>query len=448
MDRLNYLLNPMPRLQQFLPVIIKLIAENYDAEGQQLIEERKNKIFWDLSSTPSQQSRLENELTNGGGLNKTALKFQDLLASNSQGWLRSYSENICDLLSKKFNVEINFEDFTKYQQVLRADDQAFSITNMFSDTFFNAGYIDAFSSDMMMLLEDQTVPEFIKDSIKKDQQRVLKFLRLLGINIDHLDANLIDSWINHRGNYKKAFLTEMVKDSTYGREIQKKINEFTGTKNYKRPDQIAPIFLPDDWSGICYRMNVGAKGESLPLITVKVPIARLFNQKSRFIDEVIIHELIHALETKGKRCGIRRNIPFTNEIRTQKLAKKVAGELHALGIFVFDDPKDYAKETEKTSGYDDLFDFVGTFFEDHQNFNDIAIKDQSYSLDWNFGADNYALFEKQLAALYLKIKYFAKHDIPFEQMPLTEEIRQFSELIDKMNEHDKKVNHSYYRLAA
>ena len=63
--------------------------------------------------------------------------------------------------------------------------------SLFTDTNFNNGYIDVFSSKSMNLLYDSSVPKSMKDGIIGDQEEFKKIIDSLGLKIENLTTIML-----------------------------------------------------------------------------------------------------------------------------------------------------------------------------------------------------------------------------------------------------------------
>ena len=134
---------------------------------------------------------------------------------------------------------------------------------------------------------------------------------------------------------------------------------------------------------------------------IKIPIIKLLNKKNISIDKVVIHEMIHSIESSKDKVGLcsdhhdENNI--ANEIKTQLITKKIVENLHSKGVYIYDS-KDVQYD-EKYCNYELLFIFAKIFIKYENIFKYCSINNTPCNLEILFG-ENWKIFSNKLDLYY------------------------------------------------
>jgi len=309
-------------------VIIDILINYYGQEYSEVIRKRLDNVFFDFSSTPEEEYNFlrvhGNQLS---GLSKLLIKLRygeykriqsDLFEANFK-WLIEYAQNKL-LIGNIDKVNVESEKFL----------------SLFTDKNLNGGYIDAFSSASISLLNDPDIAESIKESIINDQKEFMKIADSLGIRLENLSTEDVDDLIEYRKKRQTSYKKDIIQNSLFGKNLFKSLKKRFSFE--LSPEDLSEIaFLENAWAGYI----VDEKGDhTVYHQIIKIPLLHLMNLGIKGLDVGVIHEIIHKIETNGDYVGISihdendtNNI--INEIRTQNLAIKITKELHKLGIYIY-----------------------------------------------------------------------------------------------------------------
>lgn len=402
-------------------VIVNLLINYYGKEYSEVINKRLEKVLFDFSSTPEEDyAFLKKHADQISDINKLLIKLRykqyEKIKSESQKLnLKSLIEYIRTQLSIGNIDKINIESET--------------FLSLFTDKNFNNGYIDAFGSKSINLLNNFSIADSIKESIISDQNEFRRIINSLGIKIETLSIDKVDKLIEHRKKLQTNYKNYVVQKTRFGKNM---FNEIRKKFNIKlTPENLSALaFLENAWSGyIC----VGTENNIVYHQIIKIPLLHLINLGFKGLDVAIIHEIIHKIETCENFVGIsihddENTNNIVNEIRTQILAIKITKELHESGFFIFDNPKDYKIEGEST--YEALLPLTKEFFSVYEEIlSNCAINNTPHKLYEYFG-EYWKEFSEEINNIYYDhMHYYSKtHSIP--NIKFNEKI---SELINNMN---------------
>lgn len=385
--------------------IVDILINYYGQEYSKVIKDRLENVFFDFSSTPEEEyNYLKSHTEQVNDLNKLLIKlrykqYEKIKSESQKSNFKALAEYVVNKLSISNFDNINIESET--------------FLSLFTDKNFNSGYIDAFSSKSINLLNDLSIADSIKESIINDQKEFRKIVDSLGIRLENLSAYNVDKLIEYRKKLQTIYKSNITQKSRFGKNLFKEIRKKFDIE--LTPENLSAIaFLENAWSGY---ISVENENNIAYHQIIKIPLLHLINLGVKGLDVNIIHEIIHKIETNGNYVGIsihddENTNDIVNEIRTQILAIRITKELHQSGIFIYDNPNNYKIEGEST--YEVLFSLTKEFFCEHEElFSNCAINNTPHILYEYFGEYWKEFSEKINNIYYNHMHYFSKtHNIP------------------------------------
>lgn len=413
-------------LNKNMNVIIDILINHYGQEYSDVIRKRLDNVFFDFSSTPEEEYNFlkmhGNQLS---GLSKLLIKLRygefkriqsDLFEANYK-WLIEYAQNKL-LMGNIDKVNVESEKFL----------------SLFTDKNFNGGYIDAFSSASISLLNDLDIAESIKESIINDQKEFMSIADSLGIRLENLSTEDVDDLIEYRKKRQTSYKKDIIQNSLFGKNLFKSLKKRFSFE--LSPEDLSEIaFLENAWAGYIVDEK---EDHTVYHQIIKIPLLHLMNLGIKGLDVGVIHEIIHKIETNGDYVGISihdendtNNI--INEIRTQNLAIKITKELHKLGIYIYDTPNDSI--IERYSNYEALFPLTKEFIDEHEVLiSNCAINNTPHKLDEYFG-ESWKEFSEQINNLYYKNRHYFSAN---QKIPNIYANDNITKLINSMEEFKKE----------
>lgn len=374
--------NVNENFEKYKFLIIDEIIRNYGEEFRYIILERFKHILFDFSSLPTEEYVYCIHHTkdfNNSTINAILKRYDDFSRAEAK-----FKKKYCQLI--KEYIEQNFP------QVKR----------------------------------EEINSEFIFEKILKNE-----------IDLKRI-CNIIGKWENNSSNLlKKAknflefcqeiqiqYRNRIIENSCLGEEIKEAVKK-----------RFHLQLSTNSVRNLLYKTNphafhfYGPNNKTMSACVVKIPVMALLNRNIQSLDVCLIHEIIHQIETFGNSIGIsienkKKTNRIINEIRTQKLAIKIAKKLHHNKIFILDDPKSCRLEND--SKYEKLFPLTGTFIEDYESFfNKCAIRNTpdllelKFSKVWNFYSEllnlvyKNGMYEKELNSEIITICKTAIEDMNF-----------------------------------
>jgi len=253
----------------------------------------------------------------------------------------------------------------------------------------------------MKLLGRETTPLSVKESIIRDQRHLMKIARELDLGLtEPIKSDFIDQLIEFRKQIKTEYEEELGSMVSYGINIYQDFAYIFGFKLQKH--QVSFVAFKD--YGCAGSIAISLESKLHYPRFLRLPIIRMINNEVKSLDVILMHELIHIAESDEHQVGIRNHKEeedvnnIANEVRTQKLAIKLTKELHEEGIFVFDNPKDYAIGGK--SAYEWLFPLSYDFIDEHEKFiSTCAITNNAKRLESKFGV-NWNAYARYLSLLF------------------------------------------------
>lgn len=385
--------------------IIDILINYYGEEYSEIIKKRLENVFFDFSSTPEDDYEF---------LKKNTTQLSDLDRLLIKVRYKQYEK------IKSKSKKLNFKALIKYVKSKflisypnKTDIENEKFLSLFTDKNFNSGYIDAFSSKSINLLNNSNIADSIKQSIINDQEKFRRIANSLGIKLENLSADNVDKLIEYRKKLQTIYQSDIAQKSRFGKNILKEIRkrfDFGLT-----PEDLSDIALSEmAFSGY---IQVESKNDIVYHQFIKIPLLHLMNLGIKGLDVNVIHEIIHKIETNGNHVGIsihddKNTNKIVNEIRTQILAILITRELHQVGVFIYDNPDDYKIEGE--SSYEILFPLTKEFFDTYEELiSNCAINNTPNKLYEYFG-EYWEEFSKEINDIfYSHMHYYSiNHSIP------------------------------------
>lgn len=378
----NDIVNFNKKLEQNKDIIIQALIDYYGFEYSDIIKERFDKIYFDLSSKPeeeyifvcSHEDEISEEIKQS-----IYSKYEEYIESDEKA-REENNKRLINYIEEKLSIKISDMEKISKSHILSA----------FTDYNLNESLIDSYSTESFKILEDPSKSTTIKESIIRDQERLYNTLKLYDIDIKPT-REIADSIIEYRNKLKSIHKIHIVNNSYFIKlmdDIEDKISLRL------QPGPLCDIFLSNNFM----EYTVVANGEYYQI--VKAPLLQHINNHVTSLDVNIIHEIVHGIESNKNRTGIQINEKdgkvnnAINEILTEMSAKKITTKLHDMGIYVFDDPNNC--KIYEQSIYEGLFpiteDFIG---ENDSLFRECSINNNPEKLERTFG-DSWKSFSELL----------------------------------------------------
>ena len=368
------------KLNKYKDIILEELIKYYGIEYTNKIIKRYNKTFFILDSDPINTFKyILNNKQDFKAIDilkyyKTYILYKNLFINNSNKhmlWVEKYINTF--LVDKKINI--------KKEEI--------------QELFLNN--IDAFSTQNENLLSNS--PSIVKDNILKRRNYVIKKMKELNLNIK-LDNKTIDNLIEFIFDSKDYHRIMISKKSDLGKYIKDNLKDLSdySVKNIVFGNDTAfnlVIFYDEFDNTKFYKV-------------LKFPIIEQINKNCNCLDVILIHEIIHCIETNelGNCVGLDNNTEnkVFNEIRTQKLAIEITNILHKKGIFIFDNKNNY--NDKFTASYEYFKDISYSFINNHEDIIKYCAINNDLNLLYDFFGNNFKIYSKYLDQLYENIKSY------------------------------------------
>ena len=161
--------------------IIDILINYYGHEYADIIKKRLDNVFFDFSSTPEEDYNFSR--AHGNQINKLSkllinLRYKEFKKVQNE----SRSANLKALI-EYIKIKLQIENF----DIVNIESETF--LSLFTDNNFNSGFIDAFSSKSIELLNDLNIPKSMKENIIHDQEEFKRIINSLGIKLENLSTN-------------------------------------------------------------------------------------------------------------------------------------------------------------------------------------------------------------------------------------------------------------------
>ena len=405
---------------KYKKIIIEVLTDYYGVQYKEVIKRRLDNVFFDFSSTPEDDYiflKVHKDLLDNSSKLLIKLRyyeFKNIQRKEQKSCFRLLIEYIKSYLEISNIDEINIEN------------EAF--LSLFTDKKFNSGYIDAFSSKSISLLGDSSISKSVKESIIHDQEEFKRIINSFGIKIENLSREVVDKLLKYRKKLQDAYKSNIVQKSIFGKTLLREIKKMF---SIEIPAKVLNYyaFREDSWAGyICIEDDSNLTYYQF----IKNPLLHYINSGIKGLDVILIHEIIHKVESNDDYIGISTADDddvnhIINEVRTQNLAIKITKKLHELGIYIYDNPDDYTIEGEST--YELLFPLIKDFLDENETLlSDCAINNTPKKLNEYFG-EFWEEFGKKINSIY----YDHMHTfLRMDNIPYINENDSITELINNM----------------
>lgn len=256
-----------------------------------------------------------------------------------------------------------------------------NILELFGDTFYSNGIIEAFTTEATEKLNNQTTSDFVRNSIVSNR---VKYFEMLGfVRSGMTDIELLNSDFALKNKPKQEYIDEIIGKKKHFALLASD-EKLKLTSNYQDIDnKINSLNILED-------IDFGVEDIRKNLICIipstvtennieKTKALLFFSPGSclsNYVDVTLIHEINHALElcTVGKKgdknihksgfefhgYGEERKYEGFSEIINHMISMEVTEAMHNDGVFLFDS-KDTAKVKNSTS-YEQERIFIESFW--------------------------------------------------------------------------------------
>ena len=363
--------------------LIEILCSFYDKKYTEMIRNRINNVYYDFSSTPDEEYKyLQMHPYEFSQSEKYRIEvyYEDYKKAEKAAE-KNYKELIIFEIKRHFKISGLDESKEKDEIFLK------EFISIFTNNNKETGLIDTFSTENINLLSNPNTSGNVKKHIRENQDKFIKILKELNIEINNLTPEVVDSFIECRNELKTYYRTDILRSSLYGLHTIKRTRDFFKANIYE-DDIAAFVFNKNVCQSITYyTVN---RVEVLSHHVIMVPVLQKQNKNAKTIDVSLVHESIHKAETNNHKVGIqihdqKETNAIMNEIRTQISAIKVAKEAHNNGIYIFDDPFNYREQGECT--YEYFFPLIKHFIDEYEEvFTECAITNNPIELIVIFGS--------------------------------------------------------------
>ena len=371
-------------------LLIEMLINYYGQEYSEIIKKRLGNVFFDFSSTPEDDYKflkMHSDEFDNQKKQLIELKYEKF-ARVSEECKKENRKLLLEYLKQNFLIENIDED---------------NLITLFMDDNFNTGYIDAFSTNSINLLNNADTPQSIKDNILHDQACFKMVVHFGNIKIKRLSSSSVDEIVKFIKTLQINYRNSVAKHSEYGKSIYNRAERELGIKlSFENISKLIFNTNPVAMT-VSSKNSISVKDYHI----IRVPISHMVNIGCEALDVSAMHEIIHKVETDENSVGIAMlddTNSIANEIRTQKLAIKMTNELHKRGIFMFDNPNNFT--LLGSSAYENLFPLVGDFFDKYEIiFSNCAINGVPEKL-YDFFGESWEVFSEELNNIFSKHAHF------------------------------------------
>ena len=398
-------------------IIIKTFIDYYGIQYAEVIKERISNLIIDFSSMPDAEYEF-------------SLFYSNLINDRSiriiESRYKKYSYARKTLKRKYLRALLHF-----IRQTLKCENLDGTALQIFTSDEFGESLIDAFKINSLALIGKNEIPEQIRNTIVQDI-RILKQV-LSDYNVNDISIEQSESIIEFRNWVALQYKRDLIYETGVCNALIKKLPSECLDSYPRTLNSISDIvFVNNPTTGRLKLYKDENVYKTYPYI--KMPILLCLSKNLKGTDGDLIHELIHVIETCGDITGIFKhddhNSQIVNEIRTEILAQKLTHKLHENGVFVFDNPKDYAIGR---SAYALYFPYVKDFFCKYEDiFSKCAINTNPDELHNYFG-DAWDTFCEELTNSFDVFLYYYGKEQEKEAFEVNKE--RIEELINTMEEY-------------
>ena len=225
---------------------------------------------------------------------------------------------------------------------------------------------------------------------------------------------------------------QLLKLTNFGKEMTNHISNILDTNYYYESLNYSRKILFDD-NNAATTWSIERNKKSY--IIVYLPILKIKDDIS--IDHVLVHESIHAIESKKGNSGIgsyKRDNNVINELKTESKTMRLHNKMKKDGISIFDTEENSNKTECLYTHFVPLIDYLLQDYEDL--FNYCSLYNKVSPLYKVFGKDNFVNFSKDVSDLYYTADLINK--LVEKGTTVSINITPYKKQIDKMKTYSKR----------
>ena len=392
--------------------IEEMLIEEYGYRYEELIRNRLSKTNYIFKSTPDITYYSLKELGYDPKKYKSLEKYyQDYINYRQvEDYLdKKIKKKIYNYLKEKLSLS---DDYLSKQlnEIMSINYQVFSENSM------NILRYSLNESLKSLIIEKQS--DFIRRCMEED-------LPLAFIDISkELDA--------YTSLLERSKQIQLLKLTNFGKEMTNHISNILDTNYYYESLNYSRKILFDD-NNAATTWSIERNKKSY--IIVYLPILKIKDDIS--IDHVLVHESIHAIESKKGNSGIgsyKRDNNVINELKTESKTMRLHNKMKKNGISIFDTEENSNKTECLYTHFVPLIDYLLQDYEDL--FNYCSLYNKVSPLYKVFGKDNFVNFSKDVSDLYYTADLINK--LVEKGTTVSINITPYKKQIDKMKTYSKR----------
>lgn len=392
--------------------IEEMLIEEYGYRYEELIRNRLSKTNYIFKSTPDITYQSLKELGYDPKKYKSLEKYyQDYINYRQvEDYLdKKIKKKIYNYLKEKLSLSDDY--LSKHlNEILSLNYQVFSENSM------NILRYSLNESLKSLIIEKQS--DFIRRCMEED-------LPLAFIDISkELDA--------YTSLLERSKQIQLLKLTNFGKEMTNHISNILDTNYYYESLNYSRKILFDD-NNAATTWSIERNKKSY--IIVYLPILKIKDDIS--IDHVLVHESIHAIESKKGNSGIgsyKRDNNVINELKTESKTMRLHNKMKKNGISIFDTEENSNKTECLYTHFVPLIDYLLQDYEDL--FNYCSLYNKVSPLYKVFGKDNFVNFSKDVSDLYYTADLINK--LVEKGTTVSINITPYKKQIDKMKTYSKR----------
>lgn len=392
--------------------IEEMLIEEYGYRYEELIRNRLSKTNYIFKSTPDITYYSLKELGYDPKKYKSLEKYyQDYINYRQvEDYLdKKIKKKIYNYLKEKLSLSDDY--LSKHlNEILSLNYQVFSENSM------NILRYSLNESLKSLIIEKQS--DFIRRCMEED-------LPLAVIDISkELDA--------YTSLLERSKQIQLLKLTNFGKEMTNHISNILDTNYYYESLNYSRKILFDD-NNAATTWSIERNKKSY--IIVYLPILKIKDDIS--IDHVLVHESIHAIESKKGNSGIgsyKRDNNVINELKTESKTMRLHNKMKKNGIYIFDTEENSNKTECLYTHFVPLIDYLLQDYEDL--FNYCSLYNKVSPLYKVFGKDNFVNFSKDVSDLYYTADLINK--LVEKGTTVSINITPYKKQIDKMKTYSKR----------
>lgn len=392
--------------------IEEMLIEEYGYRYEELIRNRLSKTNYIFKSTPDITYYSLKELGYDPKKYKSLEKYyQDYINYRQvEDYLdKKIKKKIYNYLKEKLSLSDDY--LSKHlNEILSLNYQVFSENSM------NILRYSLNESLKSLIIEKQS--DFIRRCMEED-------LPLAVIDISkELDA--------YTSLLERSKQIQLLKLTNFGKEMTNHISNILDTNYYYESLNYSRKILFDD-NNAAATWSIERNKKSYTI--VYLPILKIKDDIS--IDHVLVHESIHAIESKKGNSGIgsyKRDNNVINELKTESKTMRLHNKMKKNGISIFDTEENSNKTECLYTHFVPLIDYLLQDYEDL--FNYCSLYNKVSPLYKVFGKDNFVNFSKDVSDLYYTADLINK--LVEKGTTVSINITPYKKQIDKMKTYSKR----------